>query len=522
MSPAALLLLLTQAHAAPTGLEQTWVVESSGAATEADLIALGCVIDLRTAQPASTERPAAAVRQGPVATLQVRCPGVDPARIRASPGASRVRAPFYGRPKDDGSVISEGYDATFAQDWHDAGITGRHVDIGVLDVGFAGWEDLVGSELPERVVTDFTWGNPDSSAHGTAVAEVIHDYAPDATLHLVTFSTDLEFTLALEALVNEGVDIVNGSVGFDNVWAADGTSPMSAAVTAARDAGVIYVAAAGNENDKYIIGELRHGPGTSVLLGDRWAHTIHTRGGFADVSLRWSEPFGSARTDLDLVLLDATGAECARSQGVQDGGGDPTEPISTGDCEGEEVLATLRLKDATRSVTGLKAWIYGYYGVDAEEQAGRDNLTLPADADGAFSVGAYAFDGSLPSWSSRGPTDDGRLKPDVVAATGVSTATFGPGEFEGTSASAPHASGLAALWLDATHRWRDPDGFAEWARSSAADVGPEGSDTGSGAGELHADGIPKRECGCTTAAPPAVAWLPIGWLAAGYGARRRR
>ncbi len=481
---------------------ESWVVETrSPAATDA-LVALGCIVEVST----------------PTA-LQVRC--ATATDLRAVPGVTHLRAPFVAHAKDEGLVVSEGYGETVAADWRTEGITGHHVKVAVLDVGFAGWEDLLGTELPAHVETNFSLGNVDSSSHGTAVAEVIHDFAPDAELELVTFATDVEFTLALNTLAAEGVDVVNGSIGFDNVWAADGTSLASSAVTSARDAGVIYVAAAGNENQKYISGNLTRGPGASVLLGERWGHTILTRSGFASVSLRWSEPFGQAATDLDLALFDETGAECGRAERVQDGDGDPFESVSTGECDGETVLATLQLKDPHQSTLGLRAWLYSDYGVDPAEAADRDTLTLPADAEGAFSVGGYEEDGSLAEWSSHGPTDDGRLKPDAVGPTGVSTATFGPLAFEGSSASAPHASGLAALWLDATHRWRDPEGFREWAWAGATDLGADGADTGSGAGALRAGGIPERECGCASAGETYPA-LSIVLIAAGYGARRRR
>src|SRR5439155_10628605 len=54
-------------------------------------------------------------------------------------------------------------------------------------------------------------------------------------------------------------------------------------------------------------------------------------------------------------------------------------------------------------------------------------------------------------FSSRGPTIDGRLKPDVSSIDGVSVTAAGrfANPFFGTSAAAPHIAGMAALVLQA-------------------------------------------------------------------------
>jgi serine protease AprX len=81
--------------------------------------------------------------------------------------------------------------------------------------------------------------------------------------------------------------------------------------------------------------------------------------------------------------------------------------------------------------------------------------SVPADAANALSVGAVNALGNYASFSSIGPTGDGRLKPDVVAQ-GVSTVVATPsgaiGNVSGTSLSAPLIAGMVAcLWQAAPH-----------------------------------------------------------------------
>jgi hypothetical protein len=81
-------------------------------------------------------------------------------------------------------------------------------------------------------------------------------------------------------------------------------------------------------------------------------------------------------------------------------------------------------------------------------------IIAPADGFGTIAVGAVDESGNHASFSSRGPTSDGRIKPEVVAH-GVNTygAVAGTNNgyrfANGTSAATPIASGVAALLLSA-------------------------------------------------------------------------
>jgi serine protease AprX len=77
-------------------------------------------------------------------------------------------------------------------------------------------------------------------------------------------------------------------------------------------------------------------------------------------------------------------------------------------------------------------------------------ITAPADALNILSVGAVDSTGLIATFSSRGPSFDSRVKPDVVAmgrATGVQSKTGGIARGSGTSFSSPMMAGsVAALW----------------------------------------------------------------------------
>jgi len=85
-------------------------------------------------------------------------------------------------------------------------------------------------------------------------------------------------------------------------------------------------------------------------------------------------------------------------------------------------------------------------------------IGAPADADSVITIGAVDRKGNLASFSSGGPTFDGRIKPEVVAM-GVSVRSVAPqssGNYSyvsGTSFSTPLVAGVCALLLEAHPGW---------------------------------------------------------------------
>jgi hypothetical protein len=86
------------------------------------------------------------------------------------------------------------------------------------------------------------------------------------------------------------------------------------------------------------------------------------------------------------------------------------------------------------------------------------SITAPADADSILSIGAVDSVGTIASFSSRGPTYDGRMKPEVCAkgvsdywASTASRTSFGTAS--GTSCSTPLVGGSCAIVLQAHPTW---------------------------------------------------------------------
>ena len=109
------------------------------------------------------------------------------------------------------------------------------------------------------------------------------------------------------------------------------------------------------------------------------------------------------------------------------------------------------------------------------------SITDPGNAQGVITVGAThrveTHTYGVSYFSSRGPTGDGRLKPDLVAPGEKICSTI-PGNrdlyLDGTSMAAPHVSGAAALLMDRNYEFiKQPVRIKDVLCESATDLGRE-------------------------------------------------
>lgn len=387
--------------------------------------------------------------------LQATVPAGARAALEAS-GEVEVLVGGVFIPLQTSATLSPEAQSMGIDRWRAAGFTGHRVKVAVLDTGFEGYQDALGVTLPRQVVARSfrADGRIGGSDHGRRSAEVVASIAPNATLYLVNFSTVTELNAAVDYLVQERVDIVSFSLGYVHNGFGDGSGAVNDAVRRGTSAGQAWAVASGNWAQQHWSGSYldgnrdalhEFGPGVQAD-----AHTF-VQGDLITVSLRWDEPPGKACSDYDLELRGPDGSLIRASRGIQACQQDPLEMI--------QVLATqtgtysVRIPGPVGGGPGrrLDLLVVGApdRGFPLEANVPAGSLAAPADNGTVITVGALSSTlRAEASYSSRGPTTDGRLKPEVLAPAA------GPvgGVFSGTSAAAPHVAGALALLQEAFPR----------------------------------------------------------------------
>lgn len=410
------------------------------------------------------------------------------ALVEGVPGISFVRRPRALIAL--GSRASEGVVPTGALLLQGSGFRGQNVKIAVIDLGFAQLSRAKKAKVinPDVIVDEHDYtdtGLETGTAHGTGVAEIIHAIAPQAWLYLKKIADEIDLAHAVEDAIAQGVQIINYSVGVANANFGDGTGFVAELADRARAHGIFWVNAAGNHaqshwmgpfSDRDYDGWLEFAPGREELL------IKADFPGSIELYLTWDDWPRTAQ-DFDLFLYDAQGRLVASSQNYQLGYEEPTEQI--------EYIAwapgTYRVRVLARHVskTHIRLKLFNLSQQTLDPYVPEGSILTPADARGAFAVGAINVrhwkTGPHEPFSSQGPTSDGRIKPDIMGPDGVSS--FALTYFSGTSASAPHVAGAAALLLSQHPAWT-ADQLQSTLEAQAIDMGIPGRDNIYGAGRL--------------------------------------
>ena len=374
-----------------------------------------------------------------------------------------------------GAVVSEGAVVHGATAWQDAGLKGQGVKIGVIDNGFQGFRALGGTEVPSNVearcYTDMgehsfnlsDCDNANESSHGTAVTEAVFDIAPEATYYIASPISGGDLLASVEWMIEHEVDVINMSLSWSWSGPGDGSSRFSdsslRSVEAAVEAGIVWLNSAGNEANNTWYGPFKDEDADDFheFLGTDECNSmiVELEAGERFIAmLRWDDSWTAPSSDLDLYLMLIEGGQ-ART--VSRAGTDQNETLVPFEWVrgaprngGEFCLAVSHERGPRPGWIQLQA----FTGQELEHIVPDRTIVEPADSDnlGLLAVGAAPWSDTftLERFSSRGPTFDGRFKPDVVGADGGQSVTRRSadnpdGRWGGTSQSSAHVAGLAAL-----------------------------------------------------------------------------
>lgn len=442
------------------------------------------------------------------ATRTVADRGVSdwPVDIRPSTSSTSARFEHFG------PTTGEHVDILGARAWHDAGIDGTGVTIGVIDffdvsrywnptehgprpvAGLTAVCFDAGTDCTDEFFDGVDAGGED---HGVAVVETIRDAAPGAEILIGQALTISDYQRLVDWFVDRDVDIISRSLGNRYDGPGDGRGPLDDVVDSAIERGVLWVNSAGNNGrGKYYRHPVRL-IGDRVAFGPNGSDTfLRFTGCMSLGGVRWVNDWDvppAERTDYDAYLWEsptgnpASGTIVDASRNRQRFGDPPIENFLTSRCPAPGTSLYLQLRWAGGDIGGdvLEILDYGSGIASYTTAAGSAAVSVVDSANpGVVAVGAIdpSDGGEISQYSSRGPSNDGRVLPDLAAPANFANTVRG--RFVGTSAAAAAVAGAAALVIDAGLAG-DPTTTADLLRHLTIDRGAPGTDTEYGHGEFR-------------------------------------
>jgi hypothetical protein len=385
------------------------------------------------------------------------------------------------------------------ENWHQAGYRGRGIAIAILDSGFRGYRTQLGRALPQRVAVHAFRADHDiearESQHGVLCAEVVHALAPEARLILANWEPDQpgSFLEAVRWARTQGARIISCSLIIPS-W-SDGEGGGSVHDTLARLLGtgrepsdLLFFACAGNTAQRHWAGRFHaNAQGFHEWLPGQTSNALRPWGKDR-VAV---EVYGPVGRDYDLQVREEHSDRLVGHSAIHWGFDECDLPgvKKHGGCAVVRFLPeperrySIRLFHAGRAKGDVSDKFHlVVLGGSLERATATGSISFPADGDRVQAVGAVDCEGRRLYYSSCGPNSR-RPKPDFVAPVPFAS-LLRDRAFAGTSAAAPQAAGLAALWWS-----RHPDWTAERVRlamrESARDLGPKGHDWETGYGLVH-------------------------------------
>ena len=418
-------------------------------------------------------------------------------QVAGHPDVSRARAPTPATVVGGlGDFVSESVQLTGAEALQQSGVTGIGAKVAVVDLGFVGLANAkTAGELPADTFAVDLPGSHDNpieqyTPHGVGVAEHVMDMAPGAALYCILVGDEVDLQNAADYIRDNGIQVANHSVGWVLSSYYDDSGPINGVINSSRDTdGVFWTVAAGNDAEHHWRGQWSDPDGDSLLnfTANDERMDLTSASSVVQIFLNWNQ-YGNSVTDLDLYVRDKRNRITVASTASQNGPQDPSEAVAFS-YNSKRAPYKIEVKLYGDGPTdGLDMTVFSFYN-SLEYAVASSSFMDPANAHGAYTVGAiYQGDWDLEDpppepYSSQGPTNDGRLKPDIAAPDGTTSLTYGVGGSFGTSFSAPTTAGAAALLIQQDPLLA-PDDLAGALSGMAVDVGDPGPDNVFGAGEL--------------------------------------
>ncbi|MEQ1701885.1 MAG: S8 family serine peptidase [Ilumatobacteraceae bacterium] len=402
-------------------------------------------------------------------------------------------------------------------------------------------------------------------AHGVAVAEIVKDMAPGAELFVASVATSSDLQAAVNWFQSKGVTIITRSLGAAYDGPGDGTGPLDAVANSAVSKGMTWFNSAGNDaQDAYVRREVAStvtegskqyvdfdsGPGVDtwfridgtdiVFDGIRWSNDWYLPANQrTDYSVEFWAPNNTFNPD-SVIYDDHTNPlpSQVNALGTFDDGFWGPSTVDANQRTGANPLEADDLYILTPNTYGYQSQGIVYMRVrrntatpvgatpDVMEIALSNGLTELGYYDTAGTAGKPVADSKNPGvvavgavdppggttigyYSSQGPTNDGRIKPDVTAPSGFFSETYAD-TFSGTSAASPVAAGMAAV-LQGAGLATPGEGTAALVKHFVADLGAVGADNVFGAGKIQMPSAPPA-AGSTTPGKYVPLALPVRGL----------
>lgn len=484
----------------------------------------GRLVGARSGSVLLVEVPAGTAGHLEIAGVAVR----EPVHMNVPLGEYEA-APAYGAiPGDSAAAIG-------ASDFHAAGYRGTGVRIGVIDFfNMTFWNDAEMGPRPTAAngramcryeSTDCTADYnvtalaPDPRQHGPAVVEVIRDVAPGADIFIASAETYSDYVEVLDWFAANGVSIISRSLGTYLDGPGDGRGPTAELADYAVSKGMVWLNATGNGADGgYWRGPSQRYDGYVKFAGtdaSSWMPVNRC----TVAALRWNDwdTQASQRSDYDFEVYEVdatTGAAMPLysrwATGIQAAGEPPLEQLpATCPAAGKRLFLRVRYRGGGTPADDVLEILDYQNGLHYHQAP--HSAALPA-ADSAnpsvLAIGAVEPVGTttIAAYSSQGPTNDGRIKPDLVAPSAVRSSVYGT--FHGTSASTPAVAGAAALLLQSGVA-APGQPLAAMLRSSVVPLGSPVPNSVSGAGLLRMPPVPSGQAAPEPLLPSATAYHPL-------------